>query len=271
MYTRAVASGQGWQWVVNGFRLFRRSPFMWIPLTLVLALLWLLSFAIPVIGPLVFNLLSPVFFAGLMLGCRALEQGEELELGHLFAGFRTRASALVTIGGVHLVGSILIVGVFYVVADRASLSAVLSGGGHVSREEGLNIMLGVLMSLALYTPLLMVIWFAPLLVIFDDFNPVAAMRASFIACCKNIMPFVVYSLVLFALLLVAIPLLATPVIAGLLVLIPASSTRTTAVISTILPLIGLLILLPVVFCSIYASYTDIFVREQRAVPGPAIG
>jgi len=241
MYARAVASSQGWQWVVNGFRLFRRSPFMWIAFTLVLALIWMLSFAIPIIGPLIFNLLSPVFFAGLMLGCRTLEQGEDLELGHLFSGFRTRAAALVTVGGVHLVGSIIIVGVFYAAAGGASLNTVISAG-RLPREAALNIMLGLLMSLALYTPLLMLIWFAPLLVIFDDFAPVAAMRASFIACCKNIMPFLLYSLVLLLFFIAAIPLL-----------------------------IGLLILMPIVFCSIYASYTDIFVREQRAVPGPAVG
>ena len=84
---------------------------MWIALTIVLALLWAVSLIIPVLGPLLFTLLSPVLFAGLMIGCRALENGEPLEVAHLFAGFKQQAAPLVTVGGVYLVGTVIVVGV----------------------------------------------------------------------------------------------------------------------------------------------------------------
>jgi len=38
----------------------------------------------------------PVIVAGLMTGCRALEMNEELELAHLFSGFKQHTSQLVT-------------------------------------------------------------------------------------------------------------------------------------------------------------------------------
>ena len=102
----------------------RNSPLIWIALIVVLALLWMVSFIIPVLGPLLFNLLSPVFFAGLMIGCRAVEQNEELGIAHLFAGFRY-AGPLVTVGGVYLVGTIVVIGIVLLLtggvraADRA--------------------------------------------------------------------------------------------------------------------------------------------------------
>jgi uncharacterized membrane protein len=240
MNVRSVDAGKGWQWIVDGFHLFKKSPLLWVALTIVLALLWILSFAIPVLGPLLFNLLSPVLFAGLMIGCRAVDSGEELELGHLFAGFRQHASALVTVGGVYLVGTIVVLGIVFVVAGGSMLPAVLSKStadletlAAAIRSMALAIAVGA----AVYVPLMMLIWFAPLLVVFEGLAPVEAMKLSFAACWTNVVPFLVYGLVILVLWFVAsIPLL-----------------------------LGLLVLLPVLFCSVYASYRDIF----AAAPGPA--
>jgi len=43
------------------------------------------------------TLLMPVGMIGLMYGCRMLEQGEELELAHLFSGFQRQTANLVTL------------------------------------------------------------------------------------------------------------------------------------------------------------------------------
>ena len=53
-------------------------------------------------------LLMPVIMAGLMDGCRALEQGQPLKVGHLAQGFRRNAANLVTIGGIYLVGNLIV-------------------------------------------------------------------------------------------------------------------------------------------------------------------
>jgi uncharacterized membrane protein len=236
MITRAVAAARGWEWIVEGFQLFRRSPLIWMVLTLALALMWIVSFAIPIVGPLLFNLLSPVLFAGLMLGCRAIERGEELELAHLFAGFKTHASPLVTIGGVYLVGTILIVGAIFVTAGGSMLPTVLSKSPGDIEKLGAalrSLALALTVGFAFYIPLLMLIWFAPLLVVFHDLPAAAAMRLSFAACWANLLPFTVYGAALLVLWFIAsIPLL-----------------------------LGLVVLLPVIICSIYTSYKDIFEAE----------
>jgi len=245
MRIRAVEASRGWQWIVEGFRLFRKAPFMWITLTLVLALIWMMLFAIKLVGPLLFNLLSPVFFAGFMIGCRDLEQGRELELAHVFAAFRGHAAPLVTVGGVYLVGMILIFGLIFLTAGGSMLPAALSGK-HADMATMMAVMrslaLALMVAFAVYVPLLMMVWFAPLLITFHGVAAVPAMKLSFRACWRNFLPFTVYGLVVMVLwFLASIPLL-----------------------------LGLLVVLPMVLCSIYASYKDLFeVNEPVRDLGPA--
>lgn len=237
MKARVVEAGRGWQWIVDGFALFRRYPLMWIAVTVVLVLIWMVSFLIPLLGPLLFNLLSPVLFAGMMIGCRAVENGEELELAHLFSGFKKNPAALVTIGGVYLVGTILVVGVIFMAAGGSMPPAVFdkSGGDvHAVAAAMRSMAFALTIGFALYLPLLMLIWFAPLLVVFNDLTPVEAMKTSFFACLANWLAFLVYGLVILVLWFIAsIPLF-----------------------------LGLVVLLPVLICSLYASYKDIFVAAE---------
>ncbi len=233
MDARIVEAGRGWQWIVDGFALFRKNPLVWISLTVILVLMWMVSLTIPMIGPLLFNLFSPALFAGLMVGCKALESGEQLELAHLFAGFRKNASPLVTIGGVYLVGTIVVVGIVFVSAGGSMLPTMMSKSQpdiEALAAALRSMALGLTIGLAFYMPLLMMIWFAPLLIVFHDQTPVAAMKLSFRACWINMMPFLVYGLAILVLWFIAsIPLL-----------------------------LGLVVLLPVLICSVYTSYKDVF-------------
>jgi hypothetical protein len=244
---RNVAAGRGWRWVVEGFGLFRRSPVTWLAVTMLLALLWILSFVVPVLGPLLFNLLSPVFFAGLMIGCRALEQNGRLEISHLFAGFRQSATPLVTVGGVYLVGTIVVFGFIFLSADGAKLAALSKPGADLGaaraalRDLGPAFAIGALA----YVPLLMLVWYAPLLVVFDGLAPFAAMKLSLQACLKNTAAFAVYGLAGLAL------------SAGMS--LPAALGASGAGLAIAL----LVASIPVLFCSIYVSYRDIFASAAR--------
>ena len=242
MEARAVEPGRGWQWIVDGFGIFRKSPLMWIVMTIVVVLLWMVSFLIPVVGPLLFNLLSPVIFAGLMIGCRVVESGDELEIGHLFAGFKTHATPLVTIGGVYLVGTIVIFGIVFMTAGGSMLPALLSKT-HSDLETlaaALRSMaLALTIGLAFYVPLIMLIWFAPLLVVFNGLSAVEGMKLSFKACAANLLPFLVYGVAIMVLWFIAsIPFL-----------------------------LGLVVLVPVLVCSVYASYKDVFDSGGPQVAG----
>ena len=94
----------------------------------------------------------------------------------------------------------------------------------------MSFILAMLVVLALAIPIYMALWFAPALVVFHHLTPVEAMKTSFAACLKNIVPFLLYSVILLLLAMVAsIPF-------GL----------------------GWLVLLPVIVASIYTAYRDIF-------------
>jgi len=87
MESRQANAGQGWRWIADAFALFRKSPLIWIVLFVLYFLIIMLVSVIPLIGPLVMSLLAPAFAAGFMLACRDLENGAELELRYLIAGF----------------------------------------------------------------------------------------------------------------------------------------------------------------------------------------
>jgi len=108
MEIRKVDAGQGWRWIADGFGLFRKNPLIWIVLFVIYLLILMLFTIIPVVGPLIMSVLAPVFAAGFMLACRDLENGSELELRYLIAGFMHNTGQLVTVGGLYLIGSIII-------------------------------------------------------------------------------------------------------------------------------------------------------------------
>jgi hypothetical protein len=239
MEVRQVDAKQGWQWIVTGFLIFRKIPLTWIVLCTTLLLIAATLSLIPMAGQFIFTLLSPVFLAGLMIGCKALEQGDKLEIAHLLAGFRHTSGPLITIGGIYLVGQVLILGIFMLVGGNV-LMDLLIDGKRVDENELKNVsgdMLSAsLVALMLSIPLMMAAWFAPLLVIFKGMPALDAMRISFFACLKNIVAFQIYAVILIVL----------------------------TIIATMPYGLGLFVLVPTLFASIYASYRDIFVDTDES-------
>jgi hypothetical protein len=203
-----VPAGHGWTWITDGWGLFKRQPGTWILLLVVLVVISVLIALIPVLGGLANNVLWPVFAGGIMLGCRELAQDGELAVGHLFAGFRDHFGKLVVIGILYLVALIGVVMVAFAITGAGIGFGVLLGTDRGGAEVNVTaILLGVLVALALIIPVVMAVWFAPTLVVLNDLGVGDAIKASFSACLKNIVPFLVYGLIGFGLAIVAsIPL-----------------------------------------------------------------
>ena len=72
---RVVPAGHGWDWIVAGWNLFKKQPGMWIGLVVVAMLIFFVMAIIPFIGSLALMVLGPVFAAGVMLGCKTLDEG----------------------------------------------------------------------------------------------------------------------------------------------------------------------------------------------------
>ena len=240
----------GLKWLVQGFVLLRRNFFIWVLFVLMLWGLVFIASRVPFAGILL-ALLTPVFLGGLMLGCRALEKGEELEIAHFFAGFRTNPTNLIAIGGFYLIGNVAIAGLMYLIGGQAIQQIVAGQAQNVDPAVLMQsvgpALVALLAGMALSVPLTMAIWFAPLLVIFGNEKPASALRNSFIACARNTLAFLVYGLVI----LVPLVLLMAPFDL-------ANMDRNP----------GLWIVALLVLPSIYTSYRDVF-RDVPAPPAPA--
>ena len=234
---KSVSVGQGMAWIGAGWKLFAKAPLMWIVALLILMVIAVVVSFVPIIGSLAFQIATPVFYGGLIVACRSLERGGDFELEHIFAGFKTQLANLAVIGGVFLAGMLLIFGVFALFVGFGIVGAMISGNTEdimpALASSGFAILLGSLVMLALMIPLLMAYWFAPALVIMHGVGAVPAMKASFGACLRNFIPFLVYGIIMMVLVILA--------------MIPLG--------------LGLLVWIPVSFTSTYAAYRDIFTED----------
>src|SRR5512134_2462044 len=95
---RSVEAGRGVAWWTAAWRLFAASPWIFIAMIVVFIVLTVTLALIPVAGSVATTVLAPVFAGGVFAGCRALDRGGELTIGHLFAGFADRLGPLVVVG-----------------------------------------------------------------------------------------------------------------------------------------------------------------------------
>jgi uncharacterized membrane protein len=227
---RNVEAGRGLEWLKQGWQLFVRNPGIWIAIAVILMVIVIVLSFIPVVGTLAVNFLMPVFAGGILLGCKSLAEGGDFGIDSLFAGFKQNTTNLVLVGVFYLVGVVVVTVVVFLIGGGAALT-----GGMMGRGPGVGLAVGgffvaMLVMLALMVPLAMAVWFAPALVVFRNVAPLEAMKTSFFACLKNIVPFLVYGVILFVLCIVA--------------MIPFG--------------LGMLVMVPVMMGSIYASYVEIF-------------
>jgi uncharacterized membrane protein len=228
---RTRAAENGWAWIVAGWDLFKKQPGAWIGLIVVVLLINIVLAVIPVLGSLASFIFGPVFGGGILLGVRAQDQGMPLQVSHAFAGFRERFGPLVTVGVLYMV-SLLAIAFVVGLGAGSGVYAVMEGASIESLPPGaiFTLLIALLFMLGLMVPVFMAVWFAPALVMLEGKDAVSAMKESFTACLRNIVPFLIYGIVMFVFSLIAsIPF-------GL----------------------GWLVLGPVLAASIYTSYKDIF-------------
>ncbi len=243
MEIRTVTAGRGWQWIKQGIALFMKGPLQWVLFVSVLFVAIKVILLIPLVGLLVM-LVLPVLLVGMMEGCRALEHGKPLAFGYLLSGFVRNTGALLTLGGISLAGNLLVVLVISGIGGEAIIAVfkfmaqqkVTPENVHEIRDAASKATLSVLIGWALSIPLMMALWFAPLLAYFNNLSPGRALLYSLAACWRNLSAFLVYGAAVFAALMMVTPL-----------------SMTTRVLD-----LGVWLLAPVVIPTIYAASKEIF-------------
>lgn len=240
MEPRRLPAGQGWEWIKHGFALFIKAPLLWIVLLSICMVTAVAVSTVPIVGPPLVSLLMPAILVGLMAGCRALSQGDALELAHLFSGFKRHTSQLVTLGGIALVSQYLILGLMMAVGGTTLVDMLMSdqpptAGVMVPVLAGAGF--AILIGVVLFSLLIMAMQFAPMLVYFRNVPPLQAMKLSLRAFLYNALPMLLYGITFaFLSMLASMPVM-----------------------------LGWLVLLPLVFTTLYACYNDIFPPLQATV------
>lgn len=235
MQIKRADAGRGANWLLDGFGYFRRSALAWIGVTILFFIISIVLSRVP-LGTIALQVLTPAFVAGLLLGCKTQDEGGSLEVRHLFSGFSVSPGQLFLVGAVSVACTLVMLFVmllsFVAVGVQISTLLEFSRTGQIMEitANPLALLLPVLIGLAVSVPLIMVLWFAPALIVLANLNAGQALKESFTACLINFVPLLVYGIVGFVLaILASIPL-------GL----------------------GWLILIPMIFASIYIAYKDIF-------------
>jgi uncharacterized membrane protein len=230
---QSVPAGNGWTWIADAWAFTGQQRGTFIGIFVIYVLISIAVSVVPIVGSLAIALLGPVLNGGVILGCEALRRGERLEVGHLFAAFQTHAGKLIGVGVASLAAFIVIFAVVALTVG-AGVLALMMGGAEPNPEELMTmlagLMIAVLVIIGLSVPVYMAIWFAAPLIVLGEHDVGAALKASFFACLKNIVPFLVWGIVALGL--------------GLLATIPLG--------------LGWLLLGPVLMVSVYTSYRDIF-------------
>ncbi len=232
--SRSVDAGRATNWWREAWALFTKNAGMWIVLGLILLVIFIVLSVIPFLGGLVASLLMPVFVGSWMTAARKAEAGGALDVNDLFTAFKgDKLTPLIVLGALLLAATLVI----SVVAVALGFGAVMGMmvGGHSSGAAGMMAaagagMLALLVCLAFGLVVAMAFWFAPALVVFRNVAPVDALKASFAACLKNIVPFLVYGLIY--------------IVAAIVASIPFG--------------LGWIVLVPVVLLTAYGSYKDVF-------------
>lgn len=250
-----LPAATGWQWIKDGFTLFRKQPAELSTLFLSYMFLMMIVTIIPLLGQLLPLVLVPVFSMAFMQACVQVEKGQRVYPNLLLTGFRSPAFK-----------TLLLLGVLYVLAATAAIGAsalidggvfwnVMTGSERVDAKtvQGSGITLAMLLAAALYTPAAMAFWFAAPLAAWQGMGLGKALFYSFYAVKRAGRAFLLYALGWSAV-GVVLPLLISTLLGKL----------------TGSPLLMMMVLLPmsivltvVMYCSFYPTYTTLFGKPSR--------
>jgi hypothetical protein len=254
MDARRLPARHGLLWLLAGFALFRRHPPLMTAITFGYLLTVIMVNLIPKVGPFLLPLLLPTLTVMLANGCRAVERGQTFDSEVLTVGISEQRIGLIRLGGLHLVGSSVLVLFGFALGDPI----VISDG--MTPEEAMAIAGDLAVILLLASPMLMAFWFAPMLTAWDGVGAGKSLFFSFIASWRNWRAFTMYGLAL---------ALVGAVLPGLILIIAGVLSQSLlAVLSVALRMLLIFVLAPTMIASVYLSYRDVF-AAVASEPVPA--
>lgn len=217
-----LSIGAGWLFWRDAFWIIKNNWGGWLGAGLIyLVIVMVLSY---LDASIILGVLSQLMIVGFAYKAHLQVNGYDNSIGDIFAGFSMNVGRQIGLYVAILVISMLILGMIAI-----GFFGLIGMRFDQLQQDMPILSVFVLLALAALMPIAMMMWFAPILIGVHDLGIIQAMKLSFGACLKNILPFLVFGLcfVLFA------------------------------VIASIPFMLGWLILLPVFTLTYYTSYRQI--------------
>lgn len=245
MQARRLPARRGAFWLIAGYQLFRRNPPLLTALTLTYLLVVQTSVhLLPAIGPFLLPLALPAMVLIVANGARIVDQGKRMLPGALVHGVKGNGINMLRLGGLHLIGAFIFIGIVVLLENGGVKFADIEKGDDPALVWAL-LRLGLLA-----IPFVMAFLFPPYLTGWDGVPAAKSVFFSFIACVRNWRALAAYLLTVGAL-AVALPGLA-------LILASLVSESAAQVVQVVVRLLMVFLLAPVLTASVYVSYRDIF-------------
>jgi hypothetical protein len=247
MQARIVDAARGARWLGEGWRLFRAAPLGWIALVFMYMLITNLLALLPFVGVVAALMLTPPFSVGFMASARAVSRGARPEIGMLFDGFRHDLRAQIALGVVYVACGLVVFAATTLADEHGVLRSILAGQRPAEDSQVGDLAQPLAVLALLYLPVMMLFWFSPPLAAWHSTGAAKALFFSFFACVMNWRAFAAYGAVVAGVLFGVLFLLMSLV---------AHISGGLPAIAFVFPL--LLVMLPTLFASFYASYRDVF-------------
>ena len=226
---------RAFDWLAEGWRIFRLAPRQWLLAALASAAIIVLLSVVPRVGELLGNLAALLLLGGLMQMARDLDEGITPPLSRMFVAVREQLVPVVlTALVIGLVVSIAIFAVVVLAGGSAWLGGLASGkwtGMARNSLAGLAIVMGVI-AIALGSTMF---WFSPGLVVLRGMKPVESVRQSARGFARNWGASLLFAAMFFGL--------------GIAATIPFG--------------LGWLLLMPVMAAASYTAVKDVFGLPER--------
>ena len=253
-----VPARTGWLWVRLGMRTFLRQPLALAGLFFLFMMLVSVLSLVPLLGNALALALLPAATLGLMAATREADHGQfpmPTVLASAFRAGQQRLRAMLVLGGLYALGSLLVMG----------LTALLVGPAVVTLGEGAELgealqqqpilLKQLVVTSLLYLPLGLLFWHAPALVHWHGISPVKSLFFSAMACWTNKGALLVYFLgwtMVFT--IIAIGVVSVTALLG-----------SPALVATLLfPLV--MLMSAMFFSSLYYTFRDSFTTDDGQAP-----
>ncbi len=247
----------GISWVKESVALFKTAPRKWLSVALAYVGLFMMLPSIPGLQFFAFIsiLIWPVFLAIAIALYRNAEMKKQQNVNEIITQIQPKIAQLVGLGGACLLYAVLVS--FVLNSDLQGLQTLIGDKDEMTESQMmafLQTMFPLLLKLSLLMiPLMMATWFAPMLIAFNNYNLVKAVKSSIAGSLQYMVALGAAWIVLTAGILVL--MLAVGIVAG--------------IISAMVPMLGQMLMSFIVFgCLLlatalmlafqYVSYRDVF-------------